>query len=876
MSQPPPAVSALFLAGLLAGCTPEVPVAPAGQAVERPVLLARSPDLLVSSELPADSRGGEPVPERIPVRGPFQLRRTTAGVHSFETDLPVRLRSLFFIRPPEGMALHQAGVEDEVTFRRGSRQSPRDGTWSYSARKLQVHMQVESPPGEGDYELVYGRASERERSLNRQWAEVDGDQDFLLRSAWQGHTSRHGVLLPAPASATWRVRIPDLGHLAMDPGVLAPEVADLPPSDGAILVVQVAAGGEVAQQVASFELRSGEFAPQVVDLTPWAGQQVDLSLRTEPGPDATYDYVFVGEPTLYTPQADPRRVLLVFVDTLRRDRMSLYGYERATTPRLAAWAQGATVFEDARTPAPWTLPAARATLLGAEPEFWGVWPSLPERLGRAGYCSAAFVGNVYLSANFEMAESWSHHFVENWPRADDQVERLEDWLQVHRDRPAVAMLHLMDTHLPYTEPRRYRKLWAQQVPAGLAGSFLRGDVLSSSKGKGKKQARQYVQDRYDSSIRYLDDQVADVLDQLGPQDVAVFFSDHGEEFWEHGGFEHGHTLYEELLAVPLAIAAPGLSPGRVQQPVSLQDLTPTLLELLGVPGDSTITGRSLVPLAAGDAAAAQAFAERLHGFGRPLYGDEQWGVLDEQLKYATKAGREEVYDLQADPGELSDLARERRQGDLPALRQAVGVALGRPSHLAFRLRPDRVSGQHDLQVVLHVPGGVKTAWVGEDATLKSKASVSWEGETARAVWEHGHSGTREVFVVPTLDAQEAAAGLVMELRRGDDLTELSMDPDEPVPGADGRTRRLLRGSVGGLRMTLTYGVAPEPPAQGRSLQGYDPETAAALKALGYLDDDDEVVVPEDLPPPTDGGDEPAGDGLTPVRHGSRTSAPRNR
>ncbi len=810
--------------------------APPGPA---PLLLARSPELLVNLQLPSDSRGGRAVPERIPVQGPYRLRRTTDGVHSFEVPLPIRLRSLFFIQPPEGMVLHAAGEASPLGFRRSSRSSPRDRTWSFSARTLQVHLETSQAPEPGSFELVYGRASERERQLNFALSGYDSEASFALRSAWQEHTERHGALLPAPATATWAVTVPPRGALSMELGMLEPEVADLEASDGASLAVWVRPAQGEAALVERFELQPGAFETVRVSLSAWAGQAVELSLVTEPGASATYDYVFAGEPTLYTPQADPPRVVLVFIDTLRRDHLELYGYPRETMPRLTAWSRDATVFEAARTPAPWTLPSARALLLGAQPEFWGRRPALPERLAAEGWASAAFVGNVYLSANFEMAQGWSHHFVENWPRAEDQVDRVESWLEEHPDQPAVVMLHLMDTHLPYTEPRRYRKLWAEAAPEGLDGSFLRGDVLSAAKGKGKDVARQYVIDRYDGAIRYVDDQVARLIEGLGPRDVAVVFSDHGEEFWEHRGFEHGHTLYEELLAVPLVIKAPGLEPGRVASTVSLIDLAPTVLELLDIEGDAAIHGLSLVPLAAGDPEAESRFDERLHGFGRPLYGDEQWGVLEGGLKYSSKAGAEELYDLGVDPGEQEDLARSSEA--LPERREALGRSLERPTRLGFRLRAERHSSKRPLRAELTVPGGVEAAWVGADPTEKSAAAVCVQGERVRAAWEGGHPGTREIFVLPALPAEQVVPDLALEVwREPADGAEpeperISWDLDERVPEADGRGRRLLQSKASGARLVLGYAVAPPPPEGGRELGGFDSETAGALEALGYLE-----------------------------------------
>jgi hypothetical protein len=297
-------------------------------------------------------------------------------------------------------------------------------------------------------------------------------------------------------------------------------------------------------------------------------------------------------------------------------------------------------------------------------------------------------------------------------------------------------------------------------------------------------------------------------------------------------------LYEELLAVPLVIKAPGLRSGRVEQHVSLIDLAPTLLELLGIQGDHQISGLSLVDLARGEPSAVQRFDERLHAFGRPLYGNEQWGVLDGGDKWTTKAGREELYDLAADPGEQEDLARDQVD-ELARYHQGLGSALDVPAGLAYRLYPDRHSRGGDLEVLLTVPGGVRTAWVGAEPTEKSAAEVEWDGETVTATWQGGLSGSREVFVVPEQDVYDTVPGLVLEVSRGEKSETATWPVDKDVSRADTRTRRLLKTTRTGLRVQLTYAVVPEPPEGGRDLGGYDPETAAELRALGYLPDEDE-------------------------------------
>jgi len=107
-------------------------------------------------------------------------------------------------------------------------------------------------------------------------------------------------------------------------------------------------------------------------------------------------------------------------------------------------------------------------------------------------------------------------------------------------------------------------------------------LLAAAKGNREK-IKNYLVGRYDQNMRYVDDQLARLFGRVGDEATVVVFADHGEEFFDHGDLEHGHTLYDELLRIPFIVKSPGLAPRRVATPVSLLDLTPTVLDLLGAP-----------------------------------------------------------------------------------------------------------------------------------------------------------------------------------------------------------------------------------------------------------------------------------------------------
>jgi len=797
------------------------------------------------------AEGGDDRPREALVQGPFKLSRTVGGVSTWEAPLPTRPRNLFFQSAPRGMTLRDAAGK-KWAFADTPSGSKRARTWDFTAKTLILRQDASAgQPQPGALYVQYDKADEREDALNFGTAGLS-EEAFAFRSLQLGQDTRFGVFLPAPGEITWSIdALPAAAALSLDGVILPPEVDQGQASDGATLEITLEVGGQ-AHAVRSEALQVGAWAPLRLDLSAWAGQPATLRFATSPGEGPLLDYVFLAEPTLYTPVDEPERLLVIFIDTLRADHMGAYGYERETSPRLDAMAASGVVFEQARSVAPWTLPSTRSALSGRQPELFRQHEILPEILGAEGWATGAFVGNVYLSSNFDMADGWDTHSAINWPRAEVQVRRVERFLEKHPDRDAAVMLHVMDMHLPYSEPAAYRYRWAaRKPPKGLTERSTRRPILDAYKKKDQREAvRDYVVARYDQNMRYLDDQLADLVESLGPDVNVLIFADHGEEFWDHGGFEHGHTLYEELLRVPLMLWGPGVTSGRVAEPVSLLDVTPTALDMVGLltpERASRMVGRSLVS-AAGDEALRASLAEGGQAFGRPLYGDPRWGVVDGDLKWTTTAGREVVRDLAADPGEKKDLLKGDDPPDREALRLAFAAALGRDAPVVWRVKPSYSSGRPRAEVVVTFrhPGGFDEAWLGEDPLLKSKMELSRgdEGEVI-VTFAKSYKGTREIYLAPAGDP--AGFGeLVMSVKEGGkparDYRARATLVGEIAP--DGKSHTLLRASAAKRSFVITFAVAPVPAEEGVAIAGFDEETSAALKALGYLEDDEDGPAPE--------------------------------
>lgn len=822
------------------GCTGSTPPPPP----ERPAEVDPTPAIHLTEQLefaelsvPDDSRDGAPLPTAVPLTGWEKSGSTTRGGFEWKVPTPFRPRGMFFHQPKRGMLIQRGGPAQRLPYR--ARPGGGGMSWRHDSEHIFVYTREDAPPDEA-LSFVYPRALEREARLHFRTAKAAGlveDQADFVRSAkaQEGWTSREGLLLPAPGRASWKLTVPEDGMLAMEPGLVRPELADLAPSDGCTIEVSVTEG-ENTEKVFTRAYAPGEYSDERVDLSKWAGKEITLSMASLPGETSRYDLCFVGGPIVTKRKDHPRRVILVFVDTLRPDHLGTYGYDRDTSPNLDRFAQRGTVFTEARSIAPWTLPSARTVITGHQPELYDRAATLPAILGERGFATAMFAGNVYLSANFDMHRDWDHHEVGMFPPADQVTDQALAWMEQHQGQDQLVQLHYMSAHLPYLEPLEHRNRFAGAGPIGLQGEFHLPAVRSAVRKGLDEEGKQYIRDRYDNCIYWIDEQLERLYAQLEPEDVLVFFSDHGEEFWDHGGYEHGHTLYDELLRVPLIIKGPGMPAGRVDAPTSLLDVAPTVLDLLDI--DAPTQGVSLVAAASGDAKAIQALEQRTQAFGRPLYGNERWGVLDHDRKWTTTRGQEEVFDLEQDPGETTNL---RNTSDLDAYRRSLGEALDTVSGVGWRFLSTRNSNyarQTDLEVT--VTGGIDRAWFGEDALQRSMGSVErLSDETVRLTWHKGYRGTREAYVLPKDPIAKATTGLSLRVRQGEAPYHDIPLPQPLSTEPDGSAAPLhsIKLQDGALRMT--HGIAPAVDDTWLRLDATDDETEDWLEKLGYVDREDQ-------------------------------------
>ncbi len=382
------------------------------------------------------------------------------------------------------------------------------------------------------------------------------------------------------------------------------------------------------------------------------------------------------------PPAGPD-IVLVVLDTVRASSLSLYGHDRPTSPGLERLAAESVVFDQARAPAPWTLPSHASMFTGLAPHEHGAThahkeldrrhTTLAEHLAEAGYETAAFVANptagrgLGLGQGFEfMREFWDEPQPDAGARAIN--ESVQGWLD-HEDpdRPHFLFLNYFEAHAPYEPPSEHERLFLpDELPIEARSRAFTYVEWFGGQAVTPQQLR-VAEALYEAEIHYLDQRLSELVEHLRQtgrleRTLLLVTSDHGEHFGEQGRVGHQFSLHEPVLAVPLLARPPGGVRGeRRADPVSLTDLFPTLLEAAGQLPQG---GRTLLGPHRGQ--------EHLAEYRRPLpylqrlreaWPDLDLGALDADLrsvqqgpiKLILQGDAPVLYDLAADPKESRPL-----------------------------------------------------------------------------------------------------------------------------------------------------------------------------------------------------------------------------
>lgn len=472
---------------------------------------------------------------------------------------------------------------------------------------------------------------------------------------WQGLSEiyRETIVTRAPETVRFSLTLPD--HPWLDLSVGTVETSPV------TFRVNVARAGERDEttlgEVTVDEAHRWHSSP--MELEDFAGEEVTVSLSLSA--DQLGALGFWGAPAVRSrapataEAAAPRGVILILCDSLRRDHLDAYGYERQTAPNLARMAEEGVLFLDNQSQADFTKISVPSNLSSLYQSTHGI-VDIPDRLPS----SAVTIAEVFREAGYATWSSAANDFTGKMTNLHQGVEvlheagsvtlpegqsfsknaktfadRLLPWLELHRDTPFFVFLHVLDPHPPFETYAPYATRWAdpawreeqyaemEKVRPYIGPGIFRRLAMAKRKHldrAGIDSARFVAReiDWYDGSIRAMDAEVGRVFEKLRELNleastVVGFISDHGEEFLDHDMHFNSNNIYGEMTNVPLILWGPGRVPsGKViEETVQSIDLAPTLIALAGLSVPETMEGQSLVPLvAAEDPSRAQGWRRR--------------------------------------------------------------------------------------------------------------------------------------------------------------------------------------------------------------------------------------------------------------------------
>jgi arylsulfatase A-like enzyme len=582
--------------------------------------------------------------------------------------------------------------------------------------------------------------------------------------------------------------------------------------------------------------------PLEVDLVGHVGRGVEIVLETR-GFEASHDRdrAYWGTPTIATARdAGEPLVVVYLVDALRASHLSLYGYSRDTSPELTGFAQDAVVFDQAIAAAPWTKPSVASLFTSLLPREHGCvlfripldrgLVTLAERLRERGYGTGAVVTNPHVGARDIHFDQGFDQFEAHPPdlRAAEVVDAALAFVDARRGQPTFLYVHTMDTHEPYRPPPPFDRRFPPLPAPGRQATGPRDYVEPADLDR--------IVGQYDGAVAYGDREFGrfvQALRERGLYDRAtiVFLADHGEEFLDHDGWEHGPTLFDELVRVPLVVKYPRRREAgrRVARQVQVVDVLPTIMKSQGLAVPGGIAGRDL------EESFDATGPERPVVFETTFFDHVAYGARTSEAKYVRffqPMAVELLFDLRRDPGEKKPLDAGG-SSQAQALKRVAEASLS--SDLHHRVRVD---GSTDCELRLRSTGWIEVVdrvgllaadearvardghelvlRLGREARRSRPAEVQFVARPYGApIWIDGTRGGRRLRPAEIRVAKEAKPAPTLPFLVPS--VEQMGTPFAPPPSA-----------ASGISVWLVL-ANPE-----RSVVALDAETEAHLKALGYL------------------------------------------
>ena len=520
----------------------------------------------------------------------------------------------------------------------------------------------------------------------------------LVQDVAIGDTKRKALVLRAPGTLNYYLEIPKGASLSLRVGAAN--------GNATAKVRATPEGGQPSELLA--HKAGASWHEQVISLAAYAGQVVRLELAGEGAGSVAWasPAIVVADEKVKAP-APVHSTVVLLIDTMRaRSLRPFDAKSRVEAPAIDALAKEGTTFVNTQSPENWTKPSVASILTGLYPTTHGTKQSesklpeaaqmLPELLKGAGVATATFLANGYVSDKFGFKQGWD--FYTNYIRenkstkAENVFKDAGDWIEKNKDKRFFVYIQTIDPHVPYDPPEAWLTKYDPEPYTGPVSPRKTADQLEQAKRNPPainftERDRERLRALYDAEVSYHDEELAKFVERMkkiGLWDKLMFVltSDHGEEFNEHGSYGHGHSVYQELLHVPLMYRLPGVVPAgkRIDETVGSLDITPTVLSAMGVAIPEVVEGvdRMAHMMGSVPAGPAVAFSDFL---------DDRRVIQAGRWKLILNGVNPTFFDLKSDPLEQKELA----VSDHPIARRYCRILLGQ--FLAARDRGDWLSAE---------------------------------------------------------------------------------------------------------------------------------------------------------------------------------------
>jgi arylsulfatase A-like enzyme len=445
-----------------------------------------------------------------------------------------------------------------------------------------------------------------------------GSNPYGIKRKLNIREAENNVIFSPPRSRyVFDIHIPENSVLECGTGIVKG-----PKPTTTVFTIEIDIGGHkeiLLQKTHAFsrEDQKRVFQPHKIDMSSFQGR-ARISFGTE-GTDQNYSFWL--NPVLYPKKKKGTNIILISIDTLRADHLGCYGYQRETSPAIDSLAEDSSLFFNTFSSSSWTLPAHVSLLTSLTcfhhqvnyeyDKMDSSMITLADVLRQKNFYCSAHTGGGFVNAAYGFSKGFDSYGQSaqgiHQKDASEWIGRSTlKWIDNHKDKDFFLFIHTYQPHNPFSSPPPYNTMFLEENSEWTEIDILK--YLGGKEGVFKnipdKEIKNIIS-LYDAEIRYTDDvlikPLMNKLEETGlyNQTMIILTSDHGEEFYDHGGWEHGHTLYNELLKVPLIIKFPGeeFAGTQIQTIVRLIDIMPTVLEKLGISSkDLKLDGKSLIPV----------------------------------------------------------------------------------------------------------------------------------------------------------------------------------------------------------------------------------------------------------------------------------------